>query len=152
MSVHLPSNVSVTLQLVSTTSRFATVDNKGPTAVSNQNKTSLSSTLLQRLCLTKPTKKAFHPLLSHESPTDYDRAKLLLLSDRFVVKGFYVEEEPSKHKAYQVFVFLPKTNVQQCPSMALLIIGLFMTFRFRTKKHSYNEYVREFLDKFRSCS
>lgn len=41
-------------------SHVATVDNKGPAAVSNQNKTSLSSTLLRFLRLDKLTQKAFH--------------------------------------------------------------------------------------------
>lgn len=88
---------------------------KGHEAVSNQNKTSLSSTLLQFLCLAKLTQKAFRPLLSHESPTDYDPAKLLLLSDHFVVKGFYVEEGQSEHKAYQVFVFCQRQMFNIAP-------------------------------------
>lgn len=87
---------------MSTTSHVAAVNNKGPKAVANQNKTSLSSTLLQFLCLAKLTQKAFPPVLSHESLTDYDLAKLLLSSDHFVVEGFYVGEEQSGHKAYQV--------------------------------------------------
>lgn len=76
---------------MSVTSHVATVTTKANKAVPNQHKTSLSSTLLQFLCLAKLAAKAFHPLLSHESPTGYDPPKLLLLSDHFVVEGLLCE-------------------------------------------------------------
>lgn len=111
ISLHPPPNISVTEQLVSITSHVATVDNKGPKAVSNQNKTSLSSTLLQFLCLAKLTQKAFHPLLSHGSPTGYDPANLLLWSNHFVVKSFYVEEERSKVNTWTAVFTISKSSV-----------------------------------------
>lgn len=131
MSLHLPHNVSVTLQLVSKQPMLQQLTTKGTRPSLNQNKTSLPSTLLQFLCLAKLTQKAFHPLLSHESPTDYDPAKLLLLSDHFVVKGFYVEEEQSKHKADQVFMFCQRKMYN--PSTAFIIFGFFTNFVIRKK-------------------
>lgn len=82
---------------MSTTSHEATVD-KGPKAVSNQNKT-VYPAHCSNSCVRLSSPKKHFTHCYHESLTDYDPAKLLLLSDHFVVKAFYVAEEQSKHKA-----------------------------------------------------